>query len=164
MDSRVTDRMKATASAPSPAYWAPVTDASAGSVSATGRLRGCPPWFAAGGTLPEDGLSVGNSEDAFPPGLRVDPPPLRKGSPPAGSVEVAPDGNGTVVVVPGDVEPGADDDDDADDDDADGEAGALGAVTAMGTDAFGPELTPVPLPVTVSCTDLTEVAVFATAT
>jgi len=155
--------MKATASAPSPAYWAPVTDASAGSVSATGRLRGCPPWFAA--EEPEDGLSLGNSPDAFPPGLSVDPPPLRKGSPPAGSVEVAPDGNGTVVVVPGDVEPGADDDDaDDDDDDAEGEADALGAVTEMGTDAFGSELTPVPLPATVSCTDLTEVAVLAMST
>jgi hypothetical protein len=164
MDSRVTDKMKATASAPSPAYWAPVTDASAGSVSATGRLRGCPPWLAAEDPLPEDGASVGNSEDAFPPGLKVDPPPLRKGSPPAGSVEVAPDGNGTVVVVLGDVEPGADDDDDAD-----GEADALGAVTEMGTDAFGSGLTAVPLaflplPVTVSCMDLTEVAVFAMAT
>jgi hypothetical protein len=114
-------------------------------------------------------LSVGNSEDAFPPGLRVDPPPLRKGSPPTGSAEVAADGNGTVVVVPDDVEPGADDDEGDVDDDADGEVDALGAVTEMGTDAFGSglisvPLASVPLPVTVSCTDLTEVAVFATAT
>jgi hypothetical protein len=102
---------------------------------------------------------VGNSEEAFPPGLRVDPLPLRKGSPVVGSVEVAPAGNGAVVVVVGDVELGADDDGDDD-----GEADALGAVTEIGTDAFGSGLTPVPLAVTVSCTDLTEVAVFAMAT
>lgn len=108
-------------------------------------------------------MSVGKSEDAFPPGLRVDPLPLRKGSPPTGSAEVAADGNGTVVVVPGDAEPGADDDDEVEDD-ADGEADALSAVTEIGTDAFGSELTPAPLPVTVSCTELTEVAVFAMAT
>ena len=166
MDSRVTDRMKARASAPSPTYWAPATDASAGRVSATGRVGGCPPWFAPEGTPREDGSSVGNSEEAFPPGLRVDPLPLRKGSPVDGSVEVAPAGDGAVVVVLGDVEPGADDDGD---DDADGEADALGAVTEIGTDAFGSglifvPLASLPLAVTVSCTDLTEVAVFAMAT
>jgi hypothetical protein len=54
------------------------------------------------GREPVDGLSEGNSEDAFPPGLRADPLPLRKGSPPAGSDEVTPDGCGTVVPTLGD--------------------------------------------------------------
>lgn len=75
MDSLVTDRTNARASAPSPAYWAPITDMSPGSVSATGRVRGTV-WPE---VLPADGFSVGNSEEALPPGFRDagDPLPLR---------------------------------------------------------------------------------------
>lgn len=74
MDSLVTNRTNARASAPSPAYWAPITDAPAGSVSATGRVRG-----DVRSDPGADGFSAGNSDEAFPPGLRDagDPLPLR---------------------------------------------------------------------------------------
>jgi hypothetical protein len=114
--------------------------------------------WAAGGWAPADGLSVGNSDEAFPPGLRVDPLPLRKGRPPTGSVDVAPAGAGTVVTPDAPA--------------LDPEAAALaaavaaapGAVTAIGTDAFAGVVTSVPVPAIVSVTDLTVVAVFAIGT
>lgn len=68
-DSRVTERMKARTRAARPAYWAPMTDASPGRVSATGRVLGeVPP-----GTEPAPGFTVGNRDEAFPPGVRPRP-------------------------------------------------------------------------------------------
>lgn len=163
MDSRVTDKTKARARAARPAYCAPITDASAGSASATWRVRELLSPDTVG-RAPEDGLSLGNREEALPPGFSADPLPLRNGSLPTPSCEVTPLGWGTVVAAPGTAaeEVAAELEADADGD-ADGDAG--GAVTVIGSDAFGyGVLTFVPLAVAVSFTDLTEVADFAICT
>lgn len=189
MDSRVTARTKARARAARPAYCAPITDASAGSASATWRVRALP-WPDRVGREPEDGLSLGNSEDALPPGFSADPLPLRNGSLPTPSCEVTPLGWGTVVATPGTAaaevdtlgaaagevaaelegdaewDGGVDGDVDVDADaDGDGDADAGGAVTVIALPAFEYRMTKSEsLAVTVSVTDLTEVADFGICT
>jgi hypothetical protein len=108
-----------------------------------------------------DGLSEGNSEEAFPPGLRADPLPLRKGRPPTGSADVAPAGAGTVG-TPG--APAAAAEDAEAEVEVEAEGVAVGAVTVIGTVALAGVLTPVPPPARVSFTDVTVVAVFAMGT
>lgn len=110
-----------------------------------------------------DGFSVGNSDDAFPPGLSdgwrpaLAPAALTNGSPPTPSVERTPAGVRTPE--PGVARPAPP---------APAPAEALGlalavplafgAVTLIGTAVFGPGLRRVPVLATVSLTDRTDVA------
>src|ERR1700677_3102896 len=134
-------------------------------VSATGRVPvpALPPTVADCGSVLAEGLSVGNSPEAFPPGLRLDPLPFSDGRVPAGSVEVTPDtSGGTDVFTGGAAEDGVAVGVGVDPPEADFDL--AGAVTDTATDAFGAELMSLPVPVAVSVTDLTEVAEVATAT
>lgn len=91
--------------------------------------------------------TVGNRPEAFPPGLSSEPAPLRpavftNGRSPAESCEPTPSGPSPAVVEL---------------------AAEPGAVTEIATDAAGSLTTSAVLPVAVSWTDFTEVAVEATA-
>ena len=147
MEKRVTARTKARARAARPMSEAPRTDAPSGRavLSETGR-----PLTLLGALEPDDGWSVGNRPPALPPGLSV------------GLMEEVipgrlPTGSGDVVVI--------------------GNAGVLGEVDGLGdVDVDGvtvPEIWTVAddvgsvgrlaaLPVTVSLTDFTDVAVVGT--
>lgn len=154
--------MNAIASATRPAYWAPSSDASPGSESASERIREVPPR-----PLLPDGLRVGNRDEAFPPGLKLGwtpaPAPVAptNGSPPTPSLERTPAGVRTpppgVGVPPGVRVPPAVRAPPAPPAPA-GVLAAPGAVTRIGTEAFGWVCTYWPVPVTVSFTDLTDVA------
>jgi hypothetical protein len=142
-DSLVTARMNPTASAPRPASWAPTTGVPSGraEVSATGLP------FARCATAEPDapgddaGLSAGNRPEALPPGLSLVPVPLRSGKPPGeiDDVDVLALGVGVGVGWPD-------------------------AVTCTFTDAFGSLTRLAALAVAVSCTDVPEDALAATAT
>src|ERR1700691_1993264 len=134
-------------------------------VSATGRvpvLPAFPPTGADCGSALAEGLSVGNSPEAFPPGLRLDPLPLSDGRVPIGSVEVTPGSSGGTPAGTGVVDEG----------EGVGEGGEppepgfdfFGAVTDTRTDALGALRSFVALAVAVSVTDLTETAEVATGT
>ncbi|HWG03146.1 MAG TPA: hypothetical protein VG164_15030 [Trebonia sp.] len=129
-----------------------------------------PEAFPPGLRLLDVGLSVGNSPEAFPPGLRLlDPLLLRNGRLPTPSVELTPAATGgTVVVV---VLAGGDEGGGADEGGGVGVAdllaagfGLAGAVTDTEADAAGDVGRALALPVAVKITDLTDVAELGTAT
>ena len=137
-------------------------------VSATAFALSLPPSGVVSEPPPE-GLIVGNRPDALPPGLSVDPEPFRNGRFPTVSGEVTlVAGGGAVVVVVPDVDDDEDDDEDEEEDDDDEDDVELaGAVTVTGivaAGAFERLAPPLTLPVTVSFTDVTEVAVVGTVT
>lgn len=150
--------MEASASAPSPANCAPVTEASPGSavVSDMGWAFSVPRPPA---VLVSAGLRVGNRPEALPPGLSDDNPGapsadvpvvLRYGRLVAGSTATLGAVLGLVLVpaealvVPAEA--------------------VAAAVTLIETAATGPFEMPVPLPVTVNLTESTDVAVDGTLT
>jgi hypothetical protein len=162
IDSRVTARRNATASAQSPTIWAPMTEVPSGSAdsSATGRVLALVP-SAVGNCceLAPPGLRVGNRPEALPPGLSADPVPFRYGRFPTCSGDVtSPDGTGgmlSLVVVP-EVEL---------EDELEGEVDpAGGVVTETVSDTWGSFARCAVTAVAVSLTDVTVVAVTGTVT
>lgn len=119
----------------------------------------------------EPGLSVGNSPEAFPPGLRLlDPLLLRNGRLPTPRVELTPGATGGTVVVGGTLPlPTGGGEDEAGGvgvaDLLEAGFGLAGAVTDTEADAAGSAVRGVvDLPVTVSFTDFTAVAELGTVT